>query len=330
MSARVRWRVAGDENSAGSRLRAFIPVDLLKADGWNCGLYSTAGDSDIVIFQKTYGDSDIELARTLKLAGKKIALDICDNHFYNPGNTPWIEERSVRLQKMIDVCDAVIVSSEELLKYIDHPRKVVIHDAVERVEMSSAWQSLQRIFRPMNRKGKFSIAWFGITGLENPRFGMIDLADIIPALNSVNAQSGIVLNVISDSRKAFDKYTAGAEFEARFHAWERSSFPYLLSQNQLSVIPIQLNPFTACKTANRLIISLLCGVPVVADLIPSYREFEPFIRTGNWTQNVLAALNGDQDKLTSGRQYIADTYNDKRTLNEWADFIRTLSPQTNA
>ena len=35
------------------------------------------------------------------------------------------------------------------------------------------------------------------------------------------------------------------------------------------------NPFTLCKTVNRLATALLLGLPVVADMIPSYEELRP-------------------------------------------------------
>jgi len=321
---RIRWKTVGDKNTAGSRLRAFIPIKILSSRGLDCGLYSTPDDADVIIFQKTYTEQDILLAKELRSRKKKVVFDLCDNHYYNPDNSPSLAERASRLSRMVEVCDAVIVSSTELKKYVKHPSVFLVNDAVEEVQQNAVRKFVSGIFSSQRSSGKPSIVWFGNSGSENPRFGMIDLVEIMHALNEVNSRQPILLNVISDSQPLFQKYTAGAKFETRFHVWRRDSFPYLLSQNDLCIIPITLNPFTACKTANRVIVSLLCGVPVVTDMIPSYAEFSPFIRSGNWTNDILESLKGDKGKVSNGVRYIYDRYNDERVFSEWNSVIRSV------
>ncbi|MEJ7708822.1 MAG: hypothetical protein WKF84_02960 [Pyrinomonadaceae bacterium] len=48
----------------------------------------------------------------------KTVFDLCDNHFYNPQNLPTLDERAIRLQRMIDLVDSVSVSTPELAKLI--------------------------------------------------------------------------------------------------------------------------------------------------------------------------------------------------------------------
>jgi hypothetical protein len=324
VSLRIRWKTVGDKNTAGSRLRAFIPIRVLSSRGLNCALYNSPGDADIVIFQKTYTEQDISLAKDLRSSGKKVVLDLCDNHFYNPDDIPWMTERAQRLSRMIDVCHAVIVSSTELRRYVEHPAVFFVNDAVEDVKQNPLRRWLSRLNSSQRSPGKFSLVWFGNSGSEMPRFGMADIQKVIDPLNNIDSDTPLILNVISDSQALFEKYTASAKFETRFHTWRRENFSSLLSQNDVCIIPISLNPFTACKTANRVIVSLLCGVPVVADVIPSYNEFLPFIASGDWKFNIASTLKGSKDKVSKGIEYIHQHYNDERVVNEWNAVFKNL------
>jgi hypothetical protein len=68
------------------------------------------------------------------------------------------------------------------------------------------------------------------------------------------------------------------------------SFCERFRQHDICILPINLNPYTRCKSNNRLALSLLLGVPVVADTIPSYEEFERYCLLDNWHENLRTYL----------------------------------------
>jgi hypothetical protein len=114
----------------------------------------------------------------------------------------------------------------------------------------------------------------------------------------------------------------------RYHEWGRRSFPYLFEPHDVCVLPVSPNPLTLCKTSNRLLLSLMLGVAVVADRIPSYEEFAPFVRFDDWEQN-LRAYAADADlrrrHVRDAQAYIRATYNQERTVAQWSTLFELLA-----
>ncbi|MBC7931131.1 MAG: hypothetical protein H7Z38_11270, partial [Rubrivivax sp.] len=97
--------------------------------------------------------------------------------------------------------------------------------------------------------------------------------------------------------------------------------------HDVCVLPVSSNPLTLCKTSNRLVLSLLLGVPVVADRIPSYEEFGAFVRFADWERN-LRAYAADAElrrrHVQEGRDYIRSNYNKERAIAQWSSLFRSL------
>ena len=71
-----------------------------------------------VVFSKAYGPEDRKLARRLKAAGKRVILDLCDDHFFNPAGLPKYREARESLLAMIALCDKVICSTPVLARAV--------------------------------------------------------------------------------------------------------------------------------------------------------------------------------------------------------------------
>lgn len=283
---------------ASVRLRCVLPARLLARRGWRTGLYSPGERYDAVVFQKAYEAADISLAASLRAAGVKTVFDLCDNHFH--GAPP---ERVDRLNRMIETVDLVTVSTPEVGALV--PREsVVVGDALE---VPWASPSLPRLDRDALR-----VVWFGHAGTEDPPVGLANLRSILPDLAAVRS---LRLTVISNAPPSFD-----APFPVRYHRWRRWSFGTLFRQNDVCVIPVADNPFTRCKTANRLVLSLMLGLPVVADPIPSYREFEPYVLFSDWTANLrryAADPSLRHRHVTEGRAYIENHHGNDTVASQW-------------
>ena len=103
------------------------------------------------------------------------------------------------------------------------------------------------------------LIWFGNVGVDSPRFGMIDVADKVPILTEFSRQYPMELTVVSNSREAFDKYFRAVPFPVRYLNWKPWLVPAIAKDHHACVIPVQTNPFTACKTSNRLVHALMLG-----------------------------------------------------------------------
>ena len=94
----------------------------------------------------------------------------------------------------------------------------------------------------------------------------------------------------------------------------------MLPRHDLCVIPINDNPYTHRKSNNRLALSLYLGVPVIADSIPSYREFDRFAVLDDWERGFdryLASPSTRQRDAEAGRAYVESRYLVRHAAEEW-------------
>ena len=334
LSARIAWKPAGDSSLPGSRLRAYLPVQHLREAGWNTEIFDerNADTYDLVIFQKIYQRDTIAFAQRLRQRGTKVVFDLCDNHFYQTDDSPKTRDRCKRLQDMIDLMDAVSVSTLEISKLIRNQHVIVIDDPID-YPVTSAWVNLRlkasRVFS-RKRDQRLRFVWHGTAGQANPPTGLIDIQRVLPHLEEIGRTIPVSLTVISNSRELFDRYLKDTSFPARYVDWELSTFPYYLKQNDVCLIPISVNGFTVCKTNNRLVSSLLFGLPVIADPITSYEEFAGFVLFGNWPENLQRyALDPElrYEHVRKAVEYIRLKYTPARVVSQWSALFHTVLGQ---
>src|SRR5438874_9740622 len=175
----IAWKPAAPTPElASARLRCYRPLEYLRAAGWPCELFDRRQMHRYrtVIFQKAYSDEDLDIAAHLRALGTRTVFDLCDNHFYNPKGRNDYRNRADRLRRMIDKVDSVTVATPGLAKLIDRPT-TVIDDALDAVEL--AWWPSLRWKLPRGRR-RLRLVWFGNAGQDDPPFGLIDVARILP------------------------------------------------------------------------------------------------------------------------------------------------------
>jgi len=329
----IAWKPFGhDWSMASARLRCFLPCRYLSQAGWPCELFNLEHLSQykIVIFQKIYAPEDIFLALRLKKMNCRVVFDLCDNHFYHPLDyETQPDERLDRLRRMIGLADAVSVSTPQLATLVDRKDCRIIDDAVDDFP-DNAWHRFRgrlsaldwRIYPPRAR-----LVWFGNAGTLDPPSGLADLGALIPELNRLNRSVRISLGVISNSRSLFDQRVCGAEFPVRYFEWDRRTFRSLFRRHDVCLLPVSQNPFTICKTNNRLLLSLLLGLPAVADPIPSYGEFSRFALFGDWSSHLRTYLENRKlarEHVATAREYIRREYTPLRVVRQWSELFDLL------
>ncbi|HEV3365572.1 MAG TPA: glycosyltransferase, partial [Acidimicrobiia bacterium] len=113
----------------------------------------------------------------------------------------------------------------------------------------------------------------------------------------------------------------------RFRRWSTRTFRSIMNRADICLLPISLNPFTACKTSNRVVTSLTLGVPVVADLIPSYEEFVPYILVSNWEQHLeryASSRELRQQHVREGQEFIARRFAPEAIAEQWTSVFRRV------
>lgn len=329
LSPTIAWKPVGHINTPSSRLRCFLPCQYLRNRGWSCELFNPKNIDryQLVVFQKTYDEENIALAKSLKSRGVKTVFDLCDNLFVYPDTTD--SQRAKLLNKMIDVVDVVSVSTPEVEKLIQSKKTRVIDDAIDEPQINSLINFCfeRKDYFNNSAEKQFKVVWYGSAGLENPPYGLVDLPRVLPFLEQLHSKLPVSLTVISSSETLFKKYVNGVSFPVKYYNWKKTIFQYLFKQHDVCIIPININPFTICKSNNRLILSLLLGVPVIADKIPSYEEFREFMLFSDW-QNSLYTYATNQElrdrHITQAKEYISRKYNKDRVISQWSSLFQTL------
>lgn len=157
--------------------------------------------------------------------------------------------------------------------------------------------SLSATGDPVPRCAK-TILWFGNHGAPHARFGMLDLLEIRDALEAVAQAFDVELVVISNHRSKYEEHIRPLRISSRYFDWSPREVDQWLDKADVVVVPNTLDPFSLCKSANRSVLAVSRGVPVVATPTPALDALAPHIHTG--------------DALTGLRRYLCDREEGRR------------------
>lgn len=293
---------------AGVRMRCLTPLNRLIRDDVKVELYDAARESTYVsvivqawsVFNTaqnslTPEDFLAQIGR-LKQRGIRIVVDNCDNQFFNPNNDPAWSRQIERLRRLLSMADHLVCATDalaEVTRAQGFTQDIsVVGDAVEcardlmpgeswarrhlnpmripakmRLIEHAAWISCWRL------RGHLPLVWFGNHGVSFAEGGMTDLSALRGRLERTHSRRPISLTVISNHPRKFSAEFSGWRFPTRYVAWDRTTFLPVLRLHDVALIPVRDNPFTRCKSSNRVATALNEGLAVAADPIPSYQPF---------------------------------------------------------
>lgn len=328
------WPHAAKETVASYRLRCRQIVDEFRRRGLSAGLYDPKSPPKVLILGKRYDAGSVAQAIDVRSrTGCKIVLDLCDNHFYAQDESDEWRNRAGAVRAAVAAADLTIASTPALAGYIRQAcgadiRLAIVGDAVElpndpgwfeRLSDPRAEFFLKRLDGKLRAHvGHRRLVWFGNHGARFAEGGMLDLLRIKDELTALHRETPVQLTVISNNEQKFLDHIAQLPFPTHYLKWRPSTFSRALRMQELCLIPIGLNPFTECKSNNRLATALLHGVGVAADRLPAYEDFEGAAALGDWGGGLKHAL---QDKAARQRAVAAGVAQIKRdwTLERIAD-----------
>jgi len=318
----IGWkaRSGADPSVASFRYRVLKPVEVLSRRGHAIELFDERhlASYDKVVFSKAYGSEDQALARRLRKEGREVILDLCDNHFYNPYGLTVYERARSDLLTMLPLASTVVCSTPALAREVRREAALtslptIVGDMFEDAGIQRTPPHRQSNFKPR-------LLWFGLHGSPNAPSGMEDVQCIAGELERQSRSTPFDLVVVSNSREKFEKIVAPLPFASRYVEWTPAAFADELSKAHAVVLPLSANPFVACKTHNRLSLSLAAGVPVVADIIESYREFAPFCYLSCWSDGLGAVLRDSQSaraRAARARSYLETHWGASAVAIQW-------------
>jgi hypothetical protein len=317
---RVGWKPKHhDPRVASVRFRCLTPLGHLRREGFPVEVFKRKRleTYDAVIFSKLYEHDDQEMAYALRGRGARVLLDLCDNHFYNPKNLPIYAAAARDLRIMAELANRIICCSPALAEVIREELSpslppLVVGDAVEAFDA--------RVRKRPSGNNPFRILWYGLHGSPNAPSGMEDVRRINPQLRRVAGATSAELVVVSNNQEVFARLREDLPIAARYRAWSTDAFAEELSRADVVVIPVSSNPYTRCKSNNRLATALWHGVPVIADSIPAYQELSNYAVLDDWDRGFQLALARDPSLIArteAGKAVVRTRFNARAISLQW-------------
>jgi len=337
------WPHKASETVASYRLRCAQIVAELNRRGVACGLYAPGVTPKALVLSKRYDEASVAEAVALREAhGTRIVLDLCDNHFSFDGQDAQWQARSERLRRAVAAADLVTASTETLADVIraacPHARSVtVIGDAAEQPHDPTFSEKLGDVGAEVQLSvlesklvaDRRRLVWFGNHGSDYASGGMLDLQRIYPLLETLDAETPLQLTIISNSVEKYRLTTKAWRIKTHYLRWRPTTFSRAMRLHELCLIPIGDNPFTRCKTNNRVATALLHDVPVVADSIPAYEAFADSIALNDWEGGLRLLLNDSAEakrRVALGKARLAADWTLPVIADRWLATLRTLAP----
>jgi len=341
------WPHTTNRAVASYRLRCYQVIQQLRYQGVDAGIFRPGEPPNVLVLSKRYDEKSRKYAEKLREKyHTRLILDLCDNHFYaDSPSAAWLQ-RAACLRSTVLSVDQVVASSTALAAIIqaevgDNINVHVIEDAVEQpftpgflsqvrhplaaFQVGRAGQLAKWLKKEAGNPGR-RLVWFGNHGSSNASGGMTDLNHIREALEAANQVSRTSLTVISNNKKKFETMSRTWALPVHYLEWHPNTFSAALSQHDIAVIPIIVNPFTLCKTNNRVATALLHGLGVVADAIPSYHSLRDCVVLDDWDQGFQRMLNDTSYRRASveaGAAKIRNEWTLERVASRWLEILKT-------
>jgi len=169
--------------------------------------------------------------------------------------------------------------------------------------------------------GHVRVIWFGTHG-NFGHSGLNVLADICPALVQVHGQLPLELLVVSNNEEKFRELIEPFALPALYHPWHPIRIFEDIRSADVFVMPNSQEAFSVTKSANRALLSLSLGVPVVATLIPALEPLTDALYIGDWRDKLLACLTNAEQRarrVASGRAIVEAEFSGRALARRWGD-----------
>ena len=173
-----------------------------------------------------------------------------------------------------------------------------------------------------------TILWFGNHGAKYGSFGMESILEVAPAIEELSHELPLRLVVVSNSQSKYERYIQPLPFETSYLRWHPRAIYRYIRASDVTIIPNSQSAYSICKSANRAVLSLSQGTPVVASRTPALALFEGCVALDDWELGLRQYLLQTQiaeQHIAQAKQAIAQNLSGEKIAQQWIDLLETIS-----
>jgi hypothetical protein len=311
----IENKTSYNEAMASTRLRCYDIIQQINRKHYYAEVYQQQSKYDIVVFQKCFQPDHIKLARTFKSQGVKTVLDINVNYIENFGHAKKYvtDEQYENIKKMINIVDAVLVSSPMLFniykKY--HPSVFCIEEMVT----SNFFNTIKK----HNERNPLSLLYCGYSKKAE------EILSIKNVLIELHNKYNISIVFITD-------HDPGIDFiPYRFIQYQHEKLPQLLLNGDIKIAPRDLkSSYNIGHSFTKVAYPMSVGIPAVASPVPSYLNREVLIceNEQEWNDQLTKLILNQSLRNYYGkrsRTFVKDNFSNKKISLQYIEFLNYLS-----
>jgi hypothetical protein len=169
-----------------------------------------------------------------------------------------------------------------------------------------------------------TVVWFGNAGSPYGDFGIPNLRIAREGLERASKLVPLKLLVVSNDKLRFEGVTRDFQIPCEFRTWSRSTAMQDIRQADVCIVPNSKDRFSLAKSANRIVLALNLGVPVVATHVPSAEPLRPFVIFDDFYGGVVTYLSDRQRAtadVTAAQPVLEGYYSAARMAQRWTDVM---------
>ena len=179
-----------------------------------------------------------------------------------------------------------------------------------------------------NAPGVKTVLWFGNHGAKYGNFGMLNLLEVADALKKVSEDCPLRLMVISNHRKKYETQIAPLPFATHYLPWHPRKIYDYIRASDVVIVPNSQSRYSICKSANRAVLSLSQGTPVVASRTPALDLLNGCVYLDDWEAGLRTYLLNPaiaDAHVQKAQQVIEQNLSGEAIAQKWSDLLNQIT-----
>ena len=173
-----------------------------------------------------------------------------------------------------------------------------------------------------------TVLWFGNYGAKHGNFGMLNILDVAVALETLSQECPLRLMVVSNNRDRYEKHIAPLPFDTDYLRWHPRKIYDYIRASDVVIVPNSQSVYSICKSANRTVLALSQGTPVVASQTPALDLLTECIGLDDWEAGLRDYLKNPKKgkaDVAIAQQIIAQHLSGETIAQQWLSLLKEVA-----